>query len=98
MNPSEEALKPFFEPWRSVEEIAGHLGVSKETIYRWLDRGGIPAHRIGRLWKFKTTEIDNWVRAGEAKEESTSVDLDSTGKQTPSKNHFKNIHRKPSDQ
>jgi excisionase family DNA binding protein len=52
------------EPWLSVENIASHLGVSKETIYRWLERGAIPAHRIGKLWKFKASEVDQWVMDG----------------------------------
>ena len=56
------------EPWLSVEEIALHLGVSKETIYRWLDRKRIPSHRVGKLWKFKVTEVDSWVVAGSASE------------------------------
>lgn len=54
------------EPWLSVEEIAAHLGVSKESIYRWLEKGRIPAHRVGKLWKFKTSEVDKWVRSGGA--------------------------------
>ena len=54
------------EPWLSVEEIARHLGVSKETIYRWLEKDRIPARRIGKLWKFKVSEIDKWVLAGQA--------------------------------
>lgn len=37
------------EPWASVEEAARHLGVSKDTIYRWIDRKRLPAHKIGRL-------------------------------------------------
>lgn len=56
------------EPWYSVEQIAQHLGISKETIYRWLEKGKIPAHRIGKLWKFKATEVDAWVQSGEAGE------------------------------
>ena len=56
------------EPWFSVEDIARHLGVSKETIYRWLEREIIPSHRMGRLWKFKPSEVDEWVTAGGAKE------------------------------
>lgn len=54
------------EPWYSVERIAEHLGVSKETVYRWLDRRVIPAHRMGKLWKFKPSEVDRWVLAGGA--------------------------------
>ncbi len=60
------------EPWFSVEEIARHLGVSKETIYRWLERETIPAHRMGKLWKFKPTEVDQWVMSGGAGEEQES--------------------------
>jgi excisionase family DNA binding protein len=52
------------ERWLSVEEIGAHLGVSKETIYRWLEKKKIPAHRVGRLWKFKTREVDHWVMDG----------------------------------
>jgi len=54
------------EKWLSVEGIADYLGVSKETIYRWLDRRSIPAHRIGKLWKFKPSEVDSWVISGGA--------------------------------
>lgn len=56
------------ERWLSVEEIAAHLGISKETIYRWLEKEKIPAHRVGRLWKFKASEVDRWVKDGGAEE------------------------------
>ena len=52
------------EPWVSVEDVAKHLGVVKDSIYRWIEHRGLPAHKIGRLWKFKLTEVDAWVRAG----------------------------------
>ncbi len=51
------------EPWVSVEDIANHLGVAKDSIYRWIENKGLPAHKIGRLWKFKVSEVDAWVRA-----------------------------------
>ena len=50
------------ERWSSVEEICEHLGVSRDTIYRWIADRGMPAHRIGRLWKFKLSEVDGWAR------------------------------------
>lgn len=56
------------ERWLSVEEIAAHMGVSPDTVYKWIERKRLPAHRMGRLWKFKATEIDKWVRTGKADE------------------------------
>jgi len=54
------------EPWLSVEGIAHHLGIAPITVYRWLEKNKIPAHRIGKLWKFKSSEVDGWVMAGGA--------------------------------
>jgi len=56
------------ERWLSVGEIAAHLGVNPDTIYKWIERKSMPAHKVGRLWKFKATEVDEWVRAGTAGE------------------------------
>ena len=52
------------ERWHSVEEVSVHLGIAQDTSYRWIERGRLPAHRIGRLWKFKLSEVDEWVRDG----------------------------------
>ena len=52
--------------WLSVDEIAKYLGVSSDTVYRWIDKHKMPAHRMGRLWKFKRDEVDEWVKAGGA--------------------------------
>ncbi|AWZ83958.1 DNA binding, excisionase family domain protein [Pseudomonas aeruginosa] len=45
------------------------MGVAKDTVYRWRERKGLPAHRVGRLWKFQLSEVDEWVRAGGADED-----------------------------
>lgn len=58
------------ESWASVEEVAKHLGVAKDSVYRWIDHKGLPAHRMGRLWKFKISEVDEWVRQGCAASDS----------------------------
>ena len=50
--------------WLSVEEIAHYLGVSNDTVYRWIDKQGMPGHRVGRRWMFKQDEVDSWVRSG----------------------------------
>lgn len=58
------------EQWVSVEAIALHLSVKPDTIYKWIERKqNFPAHKVGRLWRFKISEIDEWVRSGGAKEE-----------------------------
>ena len=49
------------EPWVTAHEVAEHLGVAKDTVYRWRERKGLPAHKIGRLWKFQLSEVDDWV-------------------------------------
>ncbi|MER8027061.1 helix-turn-helix domain-containing protein [Glutamicibacter protophormiae] len=60
------------DPWLSAEDIAAHLGITKDTVYTWIAEKNMPAHKIGRLWKFQATEIDDWVRrCGAEAEEST---------------------------
>ena len=56
------------ERWLSLKEIAEHLGVSNETVYNWIDGKQMPAHKIGRLWKFKVSEVDKWAISGKAGE------------------------------
>ena len=64
------------ERWVSVQEVADHLGVNKDTIYKWIEARGLPAHRVGRLWKFQLGEVDAWVRSGGAGAVPTDADGD----------------------
>jgi len=63
--------------WLSVDEICQHLGISKDTVYRWIEKRGMPAHRVGRLWKFKKEDVDEWVRNGQASNFGNKVKGDS---------------------
>ena len=56
------------ERWVGVEHVAAHLGVNKDSVYRWIDKNGLPAHRVGRLFRLKLSEVDEWVRAGRTSE------------------------------
>lgn len=60
--------------WLSVDEIGAYLGVKRDTVYKWISEKTMPAHKIGRLWKFKKDEIDVWVRKGESSEASGKHD------------------------
>ena len=58
--------------WLSVDEISVYLGVSKDAVYAWISAKGLPAHRVGRLWKFKREEVDGWVMSGGASDRQCS--------------------------
>lgn len=60
--------------WLSIREICEHLGVSSDTVYKWIDKHDMPSHRMGRLWKFKKDEVDGWVKAGGASAEEKKQD------------------------
>lgn len=55
------------ESWVSVEDVSKHLGVARDSVYRWIGSRGLPAHKVGRIWKFKLSHVDAWVEAGGAK-------------------------------
>ena len=57
---------PMTEPWVSVEDVAKHLGLVKESVYRWIDTKRLPAQKLGKLWKLKLSEVDSSVRTGGA--------------------------------
>lgn len=52
--------------WLSINDICNYLGVSNDTVYKWIGKHEMPAHRMGRLWKFQKDEVDRWVKAGGA--------------------------------
>lgn len=54
------------EHWLSVEEISKHLGISKDTIRLWIKKEAIPYHKVGRQYKFKISEVDEWVQSGKS--------------------------------
>jgi excisionase family DNA binding protein len=48
--------------WLTLEEAAKHLKIGKSTIYRLAREGDLPAHRMGRVWRFDAEELDAWVK------------------------------------
>ncbi len=55
------------DKWISIEEAASYLDVKSVTIRDWIRKGkGIPAHKIGKQWKFKCSELDKWVKSGKS--------------------------------
>ncbi len=54
------------EKWSTLKEIQEYLGVGRETILQWIAKRNMPAYKVGRLWKFKISEVDEWIRSGGA--------------------------------
>lgn len=54
------------EKWVSLEEVADHIGLSKDTIRNYIKRDQIPLYRIGKQYKFKISEIDTWIESSKS--------------------------------
>jgi len=52
--------------WLSVDEIGTYLGIKRDTVYKWIHEKQMPAHKVGRLWKFRKETVDEWVISGGA--------------------------------
>ncbi|HOD02659.1 MAG TPA: helix-turn-helix domain-containing protein [Clostridiales bacterium] len=52
------------EKWVNLEDIAEHLSLSQDTVRAWVREGKLPVYRAGKRYKFKISEVDEWVREG----------------------------------
>ena len=55
-----------FERWLNLEEISRYIGCSKDTIRTWIKKSAIPFYKVGRQYKFKVSEIDEWIQSGKS--------------------------------
>lgn len=65
------------ENFISIEDAAKYLNIKPVTLRKWVKDGKVPAHQIGKQWKFKISELDVWINSGESainnKRESTKL-------------------------
>ncbi len=54
------------DKWVGIEEAAQYMDVTKDTVRNWIKKTDIPAHKIGKLWKFKLSELDAWIKSGKS--------------------------------
>lgn len=59
------------EKWTSLKDVQAYLGVGRETILQWISKREMPAYKVGRLWKFKLSEVDEWIRSGGASDDES---------------------------
>ena len=43
------------------EEVQEYLHIKQRTLYRWINEETIPAFKLGGSWRFKKSEIDEWI-------------------------------------
>ncbi len=61
--------KTMEDKYISIDEAADYLGIKTVTLRNWIKmKPDLPAHRIGKLWKFKRTELDVWIQSGKSAE------------------------------
>jgi excisionase family DNA binding protein len=52
------------EKWVNLEDIAIHLSMSEDTVRSWIKDKKLPFYKVGKRYKFKISEVDEWIRAG----------------------------------
>lgn len=53
-----------FEPLIDAGRAGELLGIHAKTVQKMAREGAIPAHRIGRYWRFRESELDAYIRSG----------------------------------
>ena len=61
--------------WLSMDEMCEYLGVSDDTIHRWIKTKKMPATKIGRCWKFKKNLVDDWADNAKSGQDQKKIEL-----------------------
>lgn len=57
---------PLNENYISIEDAALFLNIKPVTLRKWIKEKSVPAHKIGKQWKFKRSELEEWVISGKS--------------------------------
>ncbi len=53
--------------WMNIEDAAEYLAIKPVTLRSWIKKdNGLPAYRVGKFWKFKKSELDEWIQSGKS--------------------------------
>lgn len=52
-----------FEPLLDSQEAAALLKIDDKSLQAMARAGQVPGFRIGKLWRFRASELDKWVRS-----------------------------------
>ena len=54
------------ESYISIDDASLFLDIKPVTLRKWIKEKSIPAHKIGKQWKFKRSELEEWVNSGKS--------------------------------
>lgn len=54
------------ENYICIDDAAVFLDIKPVTLRKWIKEKDVPAHKIGKQWKFKRSELEDWVRSGKS--------------------------------
>jgi excisionase family DNA binding protein len=52
-----------------IRAAASYLGISRESLYKYVSGDKIPAFKLGNRWRFKKTVLDRWMEKQSSKGE-----------------------------
>ncbi len=55
----------------NIRQASGYLGVSPDTLYKYVSQDKIPAFKLGNRWKFKKALLDRWMESKSSGGEGT---------------------------
>lgn len=47
----------------TLKEVAEYLKLAEKTAYRLAAEGKLPGFKVGGSWRFKESDIENWISA-----------------------------------
>jgi excisionase family DNA binding protein len=45
----------------NIRQASQYLGVSPDTLYKYVGEQKIPAFKLGNRWRFKKSRLDQWM-------------------------------------
>lgn len=63
----------------NIRQASQYLGISPDTLYKYVAEEKIPAFKLGNRWKFKKTMLDRWMEK-QSRVPEASVPRADTGK------------------